>query len=424
MTIWRYTAVARDPAKRDGGPSTGELAADTAAEVRASLRRIGLLVVELRPVRRARRQGHAGGGRIANVGDAARETVNRWQRQRRRDERAELYDGLATMLSSGVPLLEACATLAGASRRRRSSTRAMLVDVRESLRGGSTLAEAMTDHQGWFDPAEIAMVRAGHHGGTLAEVLRSLAERHERSGALTQKLLGALAYPTIVTIVGLGVVVFLSVKTLPSLVQVIHDAGLEPPGLTLMVMAFGQTLAAHWFAIVVGLAAIALGSMLFSSTVMRRTSEPPTWMRACVPKVLRRMAVARVVTQLAEMLRSGVPLVDALRVITPAASGPILRKRLVDAANAVERGDELSSALSDEQYFDAEFRRLLDVGQSTGELDTLLERVGERYARQASRLIDRLATLLEPAIILTLAALVGVVVMAAILPLLRLQEVL
>ncbi|MCH8314446.1 MAG: type II secretion system F family protein, partial [Planctomycetes bacterium] len=87
-------------------------------------------------------------------------------------------------------------------------------------------------------------------------------------------------------------------------------------------------------------------------------------------------------------------------------------------------GDELTAALDDELWFDGEFRQLLAIGQATGELDSLLERIGRRYARQAERLIDRLAALLEPSVILTLAVLVGLVVMAAILPLLRLQEVL
>ena len=101
-----------------------------------------------------------------------------------------------------------------------------------------------------------------------------------------------------------------------------------------------------------------------------------------------------------------------------------MARQLHTAADRVERGDELAAAMDDEHWFDGEFRGLLAIGQATGELDSLLERIGRRYARQAERLIDRLAALLEPSVILTLAVLVGLVVMAAILPLLRLQEVL
>lgn len=135
------------------------------------------------------------------------------------------------------------------------------------------------------------------------------------------------------------------------------------------------------------------------------------------------MAVARVTLQLSELLRTGVPMVEALRVLAPTTAAGGLRRRLESAADMLERGEELSAALNDEHWFDPELRRLLDIGQASGELETLLERIGHRYTRQATRLIDRLTTLLEPAVILTLAVMVGLVVMAAILPLLRLQEI-
>ena len=134
----------------------------------------------------------------------------------------------------------------------------MLVQVREALRGGESLAQAMQDHASWFDPTEIAMVDAAQHGGTLPEVLRSLTERHERSDELTSKLAGALTYPAIVTLIGLGVVVFLSVRTLPQLVQILTDAGIPTPALTERVMAFGSFLYHWWPAIGVGLLVLIL----------------------------------------------------------------------------------------------------------------------------------------------------------------------
>ena len=111
----------------------------------------------------------------------------------------------------------------------------------------------------------------------------------------------------------------------------------------------------------------------------------PLWLRRLSPKLLRRMAVGCLSLQLAELLRSGVPMVEALRVLAPTTAGSTpgntLRRRLVSAAERVERGEELSAALDDEHWFDPEFRRLLDIGQASGELDVLLERIGHRYAR-------------------------------------------
>jgi type II secretory pathway component PulF len=137
------------------------------------------------------------------------------------------------------------------------------------------------------------------------------------------------------------------------------------------------------------------------------------------------LIVARFAQVLAELLRSGVPVVEALRVLAPTfstASGFAVSIR--GAAERIERGEDLAQALDDERWFDAEFRRLLDVGQAAGDLDQLLMRIAERYGRHARRLIDRLAALLEPVVILLLALMVGAVVMAAVLPLLRLREML
>ncbi len=428
MSVWRYTAV---PLKRQARASArrGELAAESAAEVRASLRRIGLQVINLRPLRRSATDQVTNNqlAWLRELHGSIRNSLEGHSRGRRRHERAELYDGLATMLDSGLPLLEAVNTIIGSTKRRRGAVRSMLVQVREQLRGGSSLAEAITAHRSWFDAGEVAMIEAGQLSGTLTRVLRTLAERHERSGELSNKLIGALAYPAIVAMVGLGVVIFLSVKTLPDLTQILTHAGIETPALTAKVMALGQFLAGHWLALIVLAVGVLVGLTVLSGLMAKRQIQWPDRLRRLYPKVLRRMAVARVSLQLAELLRAGVPVVDALRVLAPTSSGGAgrgsLARQLHTAADRVERGDELAAALDDEHWFDAEFRGLLAIGQATGELDSLLERIGRRYARQAERLIDRLAALLEPSVILTLAVLVGLVVMAAILPLLRLQEV-
>ncbi len=255
MTIWRYTAVPF----RDSGQVVrrkGELAGECAADVRAALRRIGLQVIELRPASASRRATASEGVTSSwwlHAHESVSASVHRHLRRRRQHERAELYDSLATMLGSGVPLLEAVSTVASSCTRSRSSPRSMLVGIREQLRCGSSLAQAMQEHPSWFEVSEVAMVEAGQHSGTLAEVLTSLAERHERTGELSQKLMNALAYPCIVAVVGLGVVAFLSVKTLPQLTRILVDAGVETPALTVAVTSFGQLLAHHWLAIGLGL---------------------------------------------------------------------------------------------------------------------------------------------------------------------------
>lgn len=409
MTLWKYRAIPMD-GSAPAVPVIGRLPGDTAADVRAALRRAGLQPLDLRPLRAPLALG-------GTMGDA----LNRHLRARRRPIRAELFDGLATMLKSGLPLLEAVDALSRS--RRDGRARDMLLRLREALRSGRSLSESFVVEPAWFDPVEVAMVRAGEHGGTLADVLLTLADRHERSGQFTHQLLGALAYPAIVTVLGLGVVVFLSTTTLPELVRILRDAGVEPPRLTLRVLAIGSAIASSWMPL-----SVLFGTgMLLLWTLLRRAAKAGGRVGHALdrlrPAFLRRRQVGGMASGLSELLRAGVPLTEALSVLVPTA-GLRLGGTLSRARSRIEHGSSLADAFDDEVWFDAEFVRLLDLGHATGELPVLLTRIGERYQRSAQRALDRFAALLEPLAILFLAALVGTVALAAVLPLFRLQEVL
>ena len=414
MTLWRYRAMLTN--STSGEMIAGELAGNSPADVRAALRRIGLQVVDLQPVKRAWSDQRSG----LNVIAIARMNFCRHLRHRRISKRAELYDSLATMLESGLQLLESIDTILASTSRRQSSVRTMLTQMREALRSGQSLSHAMQNQPAWFDPSEIAMINAGQHGGSLPAVLRNMTEGHEESRELSGKLVGALAYPAIVAVVGLGVVTFLGVKTLPDLTSILVDAKIEIPPLTARVMQVGQFISN--FGLVILLCGV---PCLISLSALTRFSGGlrARWL---YPKVLRRIAVARLAQQLAKLKQSGVPIVESLRVVAPIGAGlsSDLQRVVSQAADRLERGADLADAFDDDFWFDAEFKRLLEVGQSSGELGELLARIASRYSRQSTRLIERLAAMIEPAAILSLAILVGTVVMAAILPLLRLREVL
>jgi len=410
VTLFRYTAVGT----ADSALRRGELVGETAAEVRASLRRVGLQVLELRPAR----------ARV-DLGSILRsDALHSWLRSRRRALRAELFDSLSTLLESGTPLLTAIDTAIGAQARSRSRLRLVLVEIRETLRAGSPLSRALAAHPDWFESAEVAMVEAGEHGGTLPAVLRSLAERHERSHELGQKLAAALAYPAVVAVVGLGALLFLSTKTLPELVRILRDGKVEPPALTLRVMGLGQFLLANGLWILAAAILAIVGFVALRRSGRFESVARSKLARRLQPSVVRSLTIAGFARRLAEMLRSGVPLVEALRVVAPTVGSRELRAQVEAAARRIERGDEISASLDDEHWFDPEFRRLVEIGAASGDLDRLLERLGARYERRSRRLIDRLSALLEPAVILVLASLIGVVVMAAVLPMVRLQEIL
>ncbi len=432
MTVWRYEAIESTLTAPEAGPRarrSGELAGATEADVRAALRRIGLQVIDVRPTRRVRAASGSSWPSSHVMSDAWRgvlDAAHRRQRRRRRPARAQLYDSLGTMVRSGIPLLDAVETLSGGSARSSRGGRAqrtMLLQVRESLRSGGSIASAMREHAGWFDPVETAMVEAGQHAGTLPQVMETLAERHEQESRLAQRLAGALIYPSIVAVAGVGVTMFLSVRTLPELVRILEGAKVPAPALTVWVMSAGQAVARWgWLATLV-VAAVAVGCVP-ALALLRRAGLLPRMPQAPTPRVVRAMAVADFSIRLGELVRTGVPVTESLRVLAP-STRPGLRRVLVEAAGRVERGEEVGQALREcgGRWFDEEFLRLIEVAQASGELDSMLDRIGRRYEREARRSIDRLATLMEPAVIVLLAVLVGTVVMAAVLPLARMKDV-
>ncbi|MFG0282923.1 MAG: type II secretion system F family protein [Phycisphaerales bacterium JB039] len=421
MSLWRYRALAPG-----GDIRSGELSAASAPDARASLRRLGLRVLDLREVR-----SHDASALVASVLGPAAELIRSYVRCRRASAKAELCDALATMLDSGLPLTEALATLADSAPRswgpwRRSDQRAVLGDLGERVTAGEALSDAMAQRPTWFDASEIAIAEAGQRRGELASALRAIGERHARAGEIASRLAGALAYPTLVAAVGLGVVVFLANKPLPRLASILTDASVEIPALTRVVMALGQTLAI-WWPVGLGLVLAAIGGVIASThAAARRGSDWPDALRRLVPGALRAGAIARMAAELSAMGRCGVPMVEGLQAAASAFHGPVtasLGRRLREAAGAVERGDDLASALNDPRWFTPELLRLIAIGETSGELEPMLDRLAQRESRRARRMADRLAAAVEPAVILMLAAVIGVVVLAAALPLVRLQEV-
>ncbi|MEN1705235.1 MAG: type II secretion system F family protein [Planctomycetota bacterium] len=419
MAVWTYKAVPLSSGQRD--IRSGEVSGETAADVRAALRRIDLQVVELKQLRS--RSARSADGDVV-FGDL-RAHAEAYLRSRRGPAKAELYDSLATMLEGGIPFADALSVMKSAAPR--GSQRRLLALMTDAVRGGEDPSEAMSHLPTWFDAAEVAMVNAGRHSGELPGVLRSLAERRARSGELGGKIAAALTYPAVVLMLGLAVVIFLSAKTLPDLVSILEAERVEPPRLTSAVMWFGQTMFGLAPMLPVIFVAI-LGVTLGGRFVLKRSHITLPFKTAdLAPRVIRRAAVAEALLAIAELSRAGVTLVDAMRVVAPTVRGPGsggLRTRLTDAANRIESGASLAEALDDRRWFDEEFIQLVRVGESGGDLEAVLERVGQRYRRSAQRMIERIASLLEPAAILGLAVCVGIVVLAAVLPLLQLQEVL
>lgn len=427
MSLWWYRAVrmpfavtsGREPGKqstrRREPVVEGELSGTCPGQVRAQLRGMGLLAVAVRP---------------ANTGAAQSLVFRRpwveWRRRVRRLSKADLLENLAGMLDAGLPVTEAIASLARASRR---GARTLLQDLHEGLRNGESLSRQVREHPSWFDAADAAMVEAAEHAGELATAFKSLCARHRRCGESSQRLAALLTYPIIVLVTGLGVGVFLSTRTLPQITSILRDSDVQVPTLTVVVMSCGRFLAGWWWLTLLGAAAAyALSLARASRRAPVGARKRPLIERAARSHriSIRRAAVlGEAFAMLQEMIRAGVPLVDALRVTAPSlGSDRAMSRCLLAAAASVEEGFDLSTCLARQTWIDDETHRQLATGEAAGTLDDSFGKLAERYSRLARRRGERLARFAEPMLILGLTCFVGLIVFAAVLPLLRLREVL
>lgn len=407
--LFRYRAVEAATGRHHAGERRGA----SAYEVRASLRGIGLQVEQIEEI----------GGTPTTHGWRAviRRTLQARACRRHRSAKADLCDGLATLLQAGVPLEQAVSTLA-ATGSRPPAERRLLETMRDRLRAGISFAAAIAEHPDWFERFDVALLEAGQQAGDLVATLLSLSQYHQRAGALSQKILVALAYPAVLVIAGIGAVEFMSFQTLPPLVDMIVQARREPPALTLAVMSLGQGLAIWWPVVIAVIVAAVIGLRRIIAR-LPVDSRVGRWVHGNVLARLRsRVRVAHLAMSLARLRRAGMPLADALLVVSDTIEDRALRGLLTEAVTALRNGQDLSTVLAPSPLLDPEFAQLLHLGERSGELTDMLERIAERYQRAADRVGERLGAVLSPLAIIILACLIGVVVMASVLPLMQLGD--
>lgn len=351
-------------------------------------------------------------------------------RQRRRLARADVADGLATLLDAGLPLHEALRTL-GSSK---GPADRMLDDLRARTLACQPPDRALGRHPGWFDEVDIALVRAAQERGGLADALRTIAARQHRLQAVGSRLATALAYPALVACLALIVVVFLGTGVLPELQAMLHRAQAPVPALTEFVIAAAKVLNRPLTVVAAGLIFVgALGLALAhgprrSAAAGASSSKPGPRLRAAAlraPVFVQQAALSRLCRAWADLAHAGIPPHAALALLAPMFDQPgtrSLARALGSSRALLEAGTALPEAMRMEGWPSPELDRLLRVATAGGSLPQMLEALGDRLARSAQRSVDRLVGVVEPLSILALSLIVGVVALAAVLPVLALQQ--
>ncbi len=400
MPLFEYKAVT------PGGETfTGEMDAPSKDLVIAQIQEAGNIPVTAREV--------GSGFRLANL-FRGRSGLN----QR---EIGDFTQQLATLLGAGLPLDRSLGILAELAENER--VQQTVEKIRNRVREGIALSEALEERHGVFSRFYINMVRAGEIGGSLDQTLARMAEYLERSKELKDNVVSAMIYPALLVVLATASLILLMVYVIPQFAPMFEEFGGELPTLTVIVMAVGDMLQNYWWMMILTV----VGVSLWFRSQMARPAPRRRWDARFLRlkgagDVIAKMETARLARTTGTLLVNGVPLLSALSIAKNVMSNTVLADDVAEAAKQVKTGTPMAKALAANGNFPRLALQMVNVGEETGKLDDMLLKVADTYDREVRITIDRLMALLVPALTLGLAVVIGVIVMSVLMAILSINE--
>jgi len=389
-----------------GQLKTGIADADNPREARLKLRRDGLLVTD-----------------IAEVESLTRKKKSAWaiRRQRKATSRElpQVTRQLATLLKSGIPLNDALKALVEQIETRQLE--AVFRNVREKINQGSSFAEAIEQHPGVFPPLYVSMVRSGEAAGNSDVVLERLAAFMLKQAKTRNKVMAALMYPIIMVGVGAIVVSILMAKVVPRLIMLVESRGQELPLPTQILKGGSEFLRSYWYLLVLAIILINMGIGALRRTENGRYAVDRFLLRLPVfGDLFKKQAISRFAITLSTLLKTGVPVLDAIKIVREVVGNAVLQGVLDDLHAAILQGADISSPLKKSGIFPPAVGYMIAVGEQTGELEAVLDRLAEAYDLEVEIATEKLTAVIEPLLILLMAIVVAFIVLSIVLPMLQL----
>lgn len=329
---------------------------------------------------------------------------------------------LATLVKVHIPVDEALRIVSlqpAVSGPTRQICRALL----QSVLGGASLAEAMRDDADAFPEFYWRMVHAGEMSGTVGQVLDDLASFLERAAEIRARIGAALIYPAVLMLAAAGALAVIFGILLPTIVPMLEDAGARPPVIVRLLLDLQATLARDWILLLAGASALLVSALLAGHNEWLRAVRDRAILRLpTVGRLVSGAATARFARTLATLLRSGVPMLQALRIVASVAGNDAFAAAIAKAADEIKEGGTLHGALTTSELFSELSLRLMTAGEQTGQLETMLLRVATVYEGQLQRQIDRLTSLLVPALTLAIGIVVGGLILSVMSAIVSVNE--
>ena len=322
----------------------------------------------------------------------------------------------AAMVEAGVAMLRALNVMTDQTENRR--LRKALIQIKSDIEQGGTLSDSLEKHPKVFDRLYISMIKAGEAGGVLDKVLNRLALFMEERSKLTQQVKAAMTYPVVVMII--GVVVFYAMLTLvlPTFQGLFNSLGSELPAYTRFLITISEFLRSwYMLGIFVGIIATVWGVRKWYGTKNGKYTLDSAMLKLPVlGDILQKVAVARFTRTFGTLTRSGVPIVSALDVVKDSAGNAVLARAVEAVQSKVQEGGTINGPMGESKLFPAMVTQMVAIGEETGQLENMLEKVADFYDIEVNTAVEGLTSLMEPLMIVTLGGLVGAIVIGMYLP--------
>jgi type IV pilus assembly protein PilC len=330
---------------------------------------------------------------------------------------------LATMMASGVPLLQSTQIIGEGHEN--ASMQEMVLSIKSDVESGTSLAESLAKFPLHFNDLYISLVSAGEQSGTLESLLNEIAIYQEKTEALKAKVKKALVYPISILVVAFIVTAILMIFVIPQFEALFSGFGADLPALTKMVIAASEFFQEMWWLIF----GVAIGSVVGLLEAKKRSRKVQHFLDRLVLKlpvigdIQRKGAIARFSRTLATMFKAGVPLVEAMVSVAGASGNIVYSEATIEMKDDISTGTQLNKSMSDSELFPNMVIQMVAIGEESGSLDSMLAKVADFFEREVDDAVDNMTALMEPLIMAFLGGLIGTLVIAMYLPIFKLGSV-
>jgi type IV pilus assembly protein PilC len=333
----------------------------------------------------------------------------------------EFTTQLATLSGAGIPIVKALTILEGQTRP--GPFKSVLADLVEDVSAGTSLSESMAKHPGVFDTLYSSMVRAGEAGGVLDTILRRVASFREKAAQIRSKIVGAMIYPAVVAFVAVAVVSAVIVWVIPKFKDIFDSFDAELPSMTRTLLDLSDFAVTYWY----GVFGLPLGLFMLHGAMLRRSQGYRYRVHRLLLRlplfggVLSKSLIAGFARTFGTLIEAGVPHLDALSIVRDTSGNEVLVEGVEHIRRTVREGEGIARPMGESRIFDDLVVNMVDVGEATGELDSMLLQVADAYEVAVDRRIEALFKLVEPALLIAMAGVVGFIVVALFMPLMTIM---